>query len=84
MFYKRNSMDKKFLTFSEAADLLRISKPTVERLVAKRKIPSYKIGRRRLFDPEELVEWVKSHKDDKPMKSTRKKLRKKGDNRKRK
>jgi excisionase family DNA binding protein len=67
-------MDKKFLTFSETAELLRISKPTVERLVAEKIIPSYKIGKRRLFDPEELIEWVKSHRDDKPkMKKGKKK-----------
>lgn len=71
-------MDKKFLTFTEAADLLRISKPTVERLVAEKRIPSYKIGKRRLFDPEELVEWVKSHRNDKPKKAVRKSKKKGG------
>ncbi len=64
-------MDKNFLTFIEAADLLRLSKPTVERLVAEKKIPSYKIGRRRLFDPEELFEWVKGHRNDRPKKASR-------------
>jgi hypothetical protein len=31
------------------------------------------IGHRRLFDPEELVEWVKRHRDDKPKRKARKK-----------
>ena len=71
-------MDKKFLTFIEAAELLRLSKPTVERFVAEGKIPSYKVGKRRLFDPEELIEWVKSHRNDKPKKAKRGPKRKKG------
>ena len=71
-------MQKRFLTFNETADLLRISKPTVERLVAEKKIPSYKIGKRRLFDHDELIEWVKSHGDDKPGKPATPKSRKKG------
>jgi len=36
------------------------------------------IGHRRLFDPEELIEWVKSHGDDNSPKS----IKKKGDHRK--
>ena len=37
------------------AELLSISKPTVDRLVRDRKIPSVKVGRRRLFDPRAVI-----------------------------
>jgi len=59
-------MEHKFITFSEAIELLRLSRQTVNRLIARREIPNYKVGKRRLFDEEELVEWVKSHRDDTP------------------
>ena len=57
-------MEKNFITFSEAGKLLRLSRQTIHRFIARREIPSYKIGKRRLFDREELVEWVKAHRDD--------------------
>ena len=56
-------MDKKFLTFKEAIELLRLSRPTIERMIIRGEIPSYKVGKRRLFDSEELIEWVKSHRN---------------------
>jgi len=56
-------MDKRFLSFHEAAVFLGLSKPTIERMVARGEIPSYKVGKRRLFDREELIEWVKGFKD---------------------
>jgi len=65
-------MDKRYLSFDEAAKFLGLSRPLIERLVAQGNIPSYKIGEsrrgRRIFDPEELIEWVKSHRNDKPKK----------------
>jgi excisionase family DNA binding protein len=64
-------MDKIFLTFIEAAQFLRLSKPTVERFVAEGKIPSYKVGKRRLFDRDELIEWVKSHRNGPTEKTVR-------------
>ena len=67
-------MDRKYLTYAETMEFLRLSRPTVSRLIARKEIPSYKIGRLRLFDREELIEWVKSHRDDKPkMKKGKKK-----------
>jgi excisionase family DNA binding protein len=65
-------VDKIFLTFIEAAQFLRLSKPTVERFVAEGKIPSYKVGKRRLFDRDELIEWVKSHRENIPARRRRK------------
>ena len=57
-------MDKRFLSSADAAIFLGVSRPLIEKLVARREIPSYKIGKRRLFDKEELVEWVKVHRND--------------------
>ena len=57
-------MEKIFLTIQEAADLIRLKVPTIKRLVAMGKIPSYKVSGRRLFDRYELIEWVKSQKND--------------------
>ena len=56
-------MEKIFLTIQEAAELIRLKTPTIKRLVAMGKIPSYKVSGRRLFDRDELIEWVKSQKD---------------------
>ncbi len=56
-------MKKRFISYTETAQFLGLSRPTIDRLIAREEIPSYKIGKRRLFDPEELVEWVKSHRN---------------------
>jgi excisionase family DNA binding protein len=66
-------MNHKFITFKETVIFLRLSRPTIDRLIARGDIPSYKIGGKRLFDPEELVEWVKSHRNDNLERKTRKK-----------
>ncbi len=67
-------MESKFISAKEAAKLLGLSRSTVDRHVKAGRMPSYLVGDRRLFDPEELVKWVKSHKDDKPkMKNGKKK-----------
>ncbi len=52
--------DEKYLTVRETSELLRISVSTLNRLIHRNKIPSYKVSYRRLFDKDELVEWVKS------------------------
>jgi excisionase family DNA binding protein len=70
-------MEKRFMTFAEAIEFLRLSRPTINRLIARKAIPNYKVGRLRLFDPEELVEWVKSHRNDKPKKVAVRKSEKK-------
>ena len=57
-------MEKRFITIQEAAKLLSLSVPTIKNQVKQGIIPSYKVGGRRLFDPEELVEWVRSKKDE--------------------
>jgi len=57
-------MNEKFLTTKQASAFLKISIPTIFRYLADGKIPSYKIGKRRIFDREELVDWVKTGKSD--------------------
>ena len=57
-------MEEKFLTTKQAAAFLKISVPTIFRYLGDGKIPSYKIGKKRVFDREELVDWVKTGKSD--------------------
>lgn len=59
----QSGKEKRFLSPTDAAIFLSLSKPSLDRLVRRKQIPSYKIGGRRLFDKEELVEWVKRHRD---------------------
>lgn len=68
-------MKKRFIIIQEAAELLSLSVPTIKNQVKQGLIPSYKVGGRRLFDADELVEWVKSQRDKryKELKSKRKK-----------
>ena len=56
-------MNQKFMTFEETMEFLRLSRPTIDRMIVRGDIPSYKVGRRRLFDRDELIEWVKEHKN---------------------
>jgi excisionase family DNA binding protein len=62
---KGYNMENKFLTIKETSELLRINISTINRFIKEGKIPSYKVGKRRLFDRDELIEWVKSQKDTK-------------------
>jgi len=71
-------MGQKFISAKEAARLLGLSRSTIDRHVKAKRMPSYLVGDRRLFDPEELIEWVKSHRNDKPKKPVKKKPKKKG------
>ena len=54
-------METEFLTLKEAAKFLRITAATLNRVMREGKLPSYKIGGRRLFDKTELIDWVKDH-----------------------
>ncbi|MEX2578953.1 MAG: excisionase family DNA-binding protein [Verrucomicrobiales bacterium] len=54
-------MHKKYLdSKSELAKALTLSTRTIDKLVAAEKIPSVKVGTRRLFDPEEVTAALKS------------------------
>lgn len=49
-----------FLTFQEAQQFLRVSHQTLYNLI-KQGLPSHKIGRKRVFLREELVQWIREH-----------------------
>jgi excisionase family DNA binding protein len=61
-------MNDKFMTYAEAIKFLKLSRTTIDRYIARKAIPNYKVGRLRLFDRDELIEWVKGHRNDKPKK----------------
>ena len=46
------------LNVQEAAQLLGLRPPTLYKMVCLRRIPYVKLGRRLLFNPEKLRQWV--------------------------
>jgi excisionase family DNA binding protein len=68
-------VEDKFLNIKETSQFLKLHISTINRLIEAAEIPSYKVRKRRLFDREELVEWVKSHRDRKPMQRVKKERR---------
>lgn len=50
--------EKVLLTFREAEVLLRVSHSTLYKLV-RAGLPSHKIGKKRVFFKEEIIQWVK-------------------------
>ena len=55
---------EKYLTFQETSKFLRISISTLNRLIRQHRVPSYKVGHRRLFDRDELVQWVRTQRSE--------------------
>jgi excisionase family DNA binding protein len=51
--------ESRFLTVSEAAQLLRLAPKTLYSLVSQRRILYRKAGRRLLFLESELIEWTR-------------------------
>jgi len=49
-----------FMTFQEAQQFLGVSHQTIYRLM-KQGLASHKIGKKRVFLKEELVQWIKDH-----------------------
>ncbi len=47
------------ISVDELAAALGITPNAVYLLVARRKIPSRKVGRRRMFDPQEIAAWLR-------------------------
>jgi excisionase family DNA binding protein len=54
-------LEKRFLNTADAAKFLGLSVSSVNRYVEMDTIPSHKVGGRRFFDQEELVEWIRGH-----------------------
>jgi excisionase family DNA binding protein len=53
-----------FLTLAEAAQVLRLSKRTILRMIQKRKIPATRLGRQWRFREANLLAWVKEQETD--------------------
>ena len=63
-----------FLSVDETASILGISKATLYSWICRKKITVVKVSNRSLFDPEDIREYIRSHKVD----SITVKLRKQG------
>ena len=48
----------RLLTAGEVGEILRVPRSTVYELARTRRIPYLKVGRRTLFDPQLLTEWI--------------------------
>ena len=51
-------IERVLLTFEEAQELLRVSHQTVYNLM-RRGLPSHKVGKRRMFLKDELLQWIR-------------------------
>ena len=54
--------ETRLLTVTEAAEFLRIHPITLYSWVSQGRIPSIKMGRKRLFDRKELEKWLQNKK----------------------
>ena len=48
----------RLLTAAEVSEILRVPRSTIYELARNRRIPFLKVGRRTLFDPELLKQWI--------------------------
>lgn len=56
----KQNIQRIFLTFQEAQEFLGVSHQTIYRLM-KQGLASHKIGKKRVFLKEELIQWIKDH-----------------------
>ena len=54
------NIERIFFTFAEAQDFLGVSHQTLYKLM-KEGLPSHKIGTKRVFLKEDIVQWIKQH-----------------------
>jgi excisionase family DNA binding protein len=54
-----HSQTSRLLTAAEVSQILRVPRSTVYELARSRRIPFLKVGRRTLFEPETLRQWIK-------------------------
>ena len=52
------SLGTRLLTAAEVSEILRVPRSTVYELARSRRIPFLKVGRRTLFDPQLIAEWI--------------------------
>ena len=55
--------EDKILTINQVSQFFKLHISTIKRLIEAGEIPSYKLGKRRLFDRDELYRWFKGHKN---------------------
>ncbi len=53
-------VERVLFTFAEAQELLRVSHQTLYKLMDAG-LPSHKIGTKRMFLKEDLLQWIKEH-----------------------
>jgi excisionase family DNA binding protein len=53
----------RLLTLAEVADMLQVSQKTVQRLVARRRLPCIRLGRVVRFSPADLLRFVEARKE---------------------
>ena len=58
----RKKLPDKFMTINEVAELLSVSRRSIDRLIAAEEIPYYAILTRKRFDPAEIAEWIERNK----------------------
>ena len=56
----KKRIGRAYLTFQEAQGFLGVSHQTLYKLM-KEGLPSHKIGKKRVFLQEELMQWIKDH-----------------------
>ncbi|MCK4529450.1 helix-turn-helix domain-containing protein [candidate division WOR-3 bacterium] len=57
---KSGKIERVFLIFQEAQEFLDVSHQTLYKLMGQG-LPSHKIGRKRVFFKEDLIEWIRNH-----------------------
>ncbi len=57
-------MKQEYIDIEELSKLIHLSITTINRLVKMNKVPTYKIGKRRLFHKEEILVWMKEKKEN--------------------
>ncbi len=58
--YSPQEIERIFYTFTEAQEFLGVSHQTVYKLM-KEGLPSHKIGKKRVFLKDDLIQWIKEH-----------------------
>ncbi|MEW6381995.1 MAG: helix-turn-helix domain-containing protein [bacterium] len=54
--------NKEFMTTKQVAEFLTLSIPYIKKLLRLKAIPAYKIGKRWVFEKNEILNWVESQK----------------------
>jgi len=56
----KSDVERIFFTFAEAQEFLGVSHQTLYKLISEG-LPSHKIGKKRVFLKEDLIQWIKEH-----------------------